>query len=79
MNKLTVRMTKDQMRAVLSLADDQIFRLRFIDRKIPGYKYDAQKLESGVLGVEVLRQALKGEQGEVAAFAAFNPVAPAKD
>lgn len=67
------------MRAVLSLADDQIFRLRFIDRKIPGYKYDAQKLESGVLGVEVLRQALKGEQGEVAAFAAFSSVAPAKD
>jgi hypothetical protein len=79
MNKLTVRMARDQMRAVLSLADDQIFRLKFIDRKIPGYKYDAQKLESGVLGVEVLRQALKGEQGEVAAFAAFNSVAPAKD
>lgn len=78
MNKLTVRMAKDQMRAVLSLADDQIFRLKFIDRKIPGYKYDGQKLESGVLGVEVLRQALKGEQGEVAAFAAFNSAPPAK-
>ena len=68
-----------QTRGFDALADDQIFRLRFIDRKIPGYKYDAQKLESGVLGVEVLRHALKGEQGEVAASAAFNSVAPAKD
>ena len=78
MNKLTVRMAQDQMRAVLALADEQIFRLKFIDRKIPGYRYDAQKFESGVLGVEVLRQALKGEQGQPAVFAAFNTAAPGK-
>jgi hypothetical protein len=78
MKKLTVQMATDQMRAVLDLADDQIFRLKFIDRKVPGYKYDAQKVESGMLGVEVLRQALKGEQGQPAVFAAFNTLAPAR-
>lgn len=65
-------MSKDEIRAVLSLADDQIFRLKFIDRKIPGYKFDEQKFESGLLGVEVLRHALKEEQTRAVAFAGYN-------
>jgi len=65
-------MSKDEVRAVLSLADDQIFRLKFIDRKVPGYKYDAPRFESGVLGVEILRRALKEEPSQPVAFAAYN-------
>ena len=63
------------MRAVLSLADAQIFRLRYIDRKIPGYKYDEPRFESGLTGVEILREALKEQQSPQAGFATFNAVA----
>jgi hypothetical protein len=74
MKKFVLRMSKDEIRAVLSLADDQIFRLKFIDRKIPGYKYDAQKFESGLLGVEILRHALREEQSQAVAFAGYNSI-----
>jgi hypothetical protein len=77
MKKMMVRMSQDEMRAVLSLADAQIFRLRYIDRKIPGYKYDAPRFESGLLGVEILREALKEQQSQHAAFATFNSLVPA--
>ena len=69
------RVSKDEIRAVLMLADDQIFRLKFIDRKIPGYKYDAQKLESGLLGVEILRHALKEQPTQAVTFAGYNMTA----
>jgi hypothetical protein len=72
MRKLAFRMSKDEIRAVLSLADDQIFRLKFIDRKIPGYKFDAQKFESGLSGVEVLRHALREEQPQAVVFGSYN-------
>jgi hypothetical protein len=78
MKKIMIRMSQDEMRGVLSLADDQIFRLKFIDRKIPGYKYDLHRFESGVLGVEVLRNALKEQQSRPAAFATFTTLRPTK-
>jgi hypothetical protein len=65
-------MSKDEIRAVLSLADDQIFRLKFIDRKIPGYKFDAQKFESGLSGVEILRHALREVQTQTIVFGSYN-------
>ena len=65
-------MSEDEIRAVLALADDQSFRLKFIDRKIPGYKFDEQKFESGLSGVEVLRHALRGEQTQAAVFGSYN-------
>jgi hypothetical protein len=75
MKKLVLRMSKDEVRAVLSLADEQIFRLKFIDRKVPGYKYDAPRFESAVSGVEILRHALKGDQSQPIGFANYNTLA----
>ena len=68
-------MSRQEMQAVLALADDQIFRQKFIDRKIPGYKYDQQQFESGQVGVEILRQALKQETSQAVTFAGFNAAA----
>ena len=74
MKKLVLRMSRDEIQAVLSLADDQMFRLKFIDRRLPGYKCDARKFELALSGVEILRQALKEGQTQPVTFARYNTI-----
>lgn len=59
MKKISVALTPDQLEAVLTLAENQLFRVKHIDPKIPGYIVPPEELEIANAAVQVLAEALK--------------------
>ena len=41
---VTVDLTVDELKSLLALASDQLFRREFIDPKMPGYKHDTKEI-----------------------------------
>lgn len=62
MKSLSLNLTVDQVKALVQLSQNQIFRLKFIDPKMPGFKAHPGELEAAQAAVEVLSAALKEDQ-----------------
>jgi hypothetical protein len=60
MKQINFAMTVEELRLLASLASDQLFRRRFIDPKMPGYKGSREDLDLGQSMVGRM-QALLGE------------------
>jgi len=43
MQQIPVKLSLDQIRALLEMAENQLFRMKFIDSKIPGHKANPEK------------------------------------
>lgn len=43
MQQLSVKMTAEEIQALLELVENQLFRVKFIDPKMPGYKANPVK------------------------------------
>jgi len=43
----TVRLTDQELKLLVTLATDQLFRREFIDPKMPGYRFDPAELHLG--------------------------------
>ena len=65
MKKISVQFTAEELRALVKLADNQFFRLKYIDPKMPGYKANPQELRTAQSAVQVLQEALKKESGPI--------------
>ena len=63
MKKITVQFTGEELRALVKLSENQFFRLKYIDPKLPGYKSNPEELRSAQSAVQVLQEALKKERG----------------
>jgi len=63
MDKITVQLSMEELQALLTLAENQFFRLKYIDPKLPGYKARPEQLQSAQSAVGVLQAALKAEKG----------------
>jgi hypothetical protein len=63
MSKLSVQLSLEELQALLELLENQLFRMKYIDSKIPGHKADPAKLRVATSGVEVLRDAFKKAKG----------------
>ena len=63
MKKLSLQFTAEELQALLTLTDNQFFRMKFIDSKIPGYKARPGELENAKSAVEAIQAALKKEKG----------------
>jgi len=59
MRKISVALTVDELQALLTLAENQLFRVKHIDPKMPGYLVNPQQLEVSSSAVQVLSEALK--------------------
>ncbi|HWQ55187.1 MAG TPA: hypothetical protein VN442_15985 [Bryobacteraceae bacterium] len=64
--KLSVQLSLDELQAILELVDNQLFRMKFIDPKMPGHKANPDKLQLAKAAVQVLLEAFKKAKG-------FNP------
>lgn len=53
----------EELQALLTLADNQFFRIKYIDPKIPGHKERPDELRAAQSAVQVLQNALKTEKG----------------
>ena len=63
MAKIAIHLTVEELQALLTLADNQFFRMKYIDPKIPGHEERPEELRAAQSAVQVLQNALKAEKG----------------
>jgi hypothetical protein len=63
MAKITIQLTTEELQSLLTLADNQFFRIKYIDPKIPGHKARPDELRAAQSAVQVLQNALKAAKG----------------
>jgi hypothetical protein len=60
MKSINFALTVEELRLLVSLASDQLFRRQFIDPKMPGYKGNPEELDLGKDLVKRMRLAIDG-------------------
>jgi len=61
MNNLTLKLTVEETRLLISLATDQLFRREFIDPKMPGCRPNRAETDAGKALVARMRTLIAGE------------------
>jgi hypothetical protein len=59
MQEISVKLTVDEIQALLELVDKQLFRMKFIDSKIPGHKNNPEKLRLASSAVSSLKESFQ--------------------
>ncbi len=63
MAKVGIELTMEELQALLTLASNQFFRMKYIDPKIPGHKERPDELRAAQSAVQVLETAFKAKKG----------------
>ena len=63
MQQIPLELSLDEIRALLEMAENQLFRMRFIDSKIPGHKANPEKQRVAVSAVNSMQEAFNRAQG----------------
>ena len=58
----SIALTEEQLKALLQMGENQLFRLKFIDPKIPGHKANPEQLKAAESAVRKLEAALKEDR-----------------
>lgn len=53
MKKISVSLSLEELQALVTLADNQLFRVKYIDPKMPGYIVQPKELEVASSAVQV--------------------------
>ena len=59
MKKISISLTLEELQALATLADNQLFRVKYIDPKMPGYSIQPKELEVATAAVQTVTEALK--------------------
>jgi len=59
MKKISVALTQEELQTLLTLAENQLFRVKHIDPKMPGYIVQPRQIEVANAALLVLGEALK--------------------
>jgi len=62
MESVKLNWTVDQIKAVLRTSQNQLFHVKYLDPKFPGYKAKPGELEAAESAIRVLEGALKEER-----------------
>ncbi len=63
MKKISVQFTLEELQAAVTLAANQMFRVKYIDPKMPGYVSKPEELEAYRSALQVLQEALNLAKG----------------
>ena len=63
MKLIQVTLSPEQLEALVTLADNQFFRMKYIDPKMPGHKANPENFENARTALQVLQEALKKVKG----------------
>jgi hypothetical protein len=63
MPKLSVPLSLEEAQALLELVDNQLFRMKFIDSRMPGYKANPEKLRVSTSAVDAVRVVVNKAKG----------------
>ena len=56
-------LSSEELKALATLAENQFFRMRYIDPKIPGYSIEPETFRASQSAVAILSDAVKKERG----------------
>jgi hypothetical protein len=57
--KLRLELPAEELKALLTLAEDQLFRMKFIDPKLPGHRSNPDLVRAAESAIEALKELLK--------------------
>jgi len=63
MQKISVSLTLAELESTVSMMDNQLFRMKYIDSKIPGHRPNPEKLRAATSAVQALRDTFKTAKG----------------
>jgi hypothetical protein len=63
MKKIAVHLSLEELQTILMLADNQLFRIKFIDSKLPGHVKHVEELQAAQSVVRILQTAFKEAKG----------------
>ena len=63
MQKISVSLTLAELESTVSMMDNQLFRMKFIDSKLPGHRTDPDKVRVSASAVGILQEAYKKAKG----------------
>ena len=63
MKKIRIELTVEELQALVTLAENQFFRMKFLDPKIPGYKAKPEEMKAAQSAVATIHKALNEEKG----------------
>jgi hypothetical protein len=63
MELLTVKLNVYQLKALLELVDNQLFRMKFIDSRIPGHIAKPEELALATAAIDTLRNTYNKAMG----------------
>jgi hypothetical protein len=63
MGNISVEFSLEQLQAAVVLANDQLFRVKYIDPKMPGHVNCPEQLEISKAAVQVMEAALNKAKG----------------
>jgi hypothetical protein len=63
MQQILVKLSLDEIRLALEMAKNQLFRMKFIDPKIPGHKANPEKQGVATSAVNSLQEAFNRAKG----------------
>ena len=66
MQQIPLKLSLDEIRALLEMAENQLFRMKFIDSKIPSHKANPEKQRVAASAVNSLQEAINRAQGSKA-------------
>jgi hypothetical protein len=61
--KINIHFSPEELKALVTLADNQMFRMKFIDPKMPGYKISPEAFRAAQSAVGLLHEASAKENG----------------
>jgi hypothetical protein len=61
--KIKLELNAEELKALTTLAENQFFRMRFIDPRIPGYKIAPEVFRASQSATALLSEAMKKERG----------------
>ena len=57
-SKISVGLSAVELEALIKLAEDQLFRVKFIDPKMPGHRKNPEQLRAAESAVSTLKESL---------------------
>jgi hypothetical protein len=70
MQQFAIKLSLGEIQALLELVDNQLFRMKYIDSRIPGHKNNPEKLGLATSAVSALRETFNKAKGFTAKGAA---------
>jgi hypothetical protein len=61
--KISVRLTLKELETILAMADNQLFRIKYIDSKVPGHINHPEEQRAAQSVVQILKDAFKSAKG----------------